>query len=87
MCGRVLSQSVVSDSAALRAIACQAPVSVEFPRQEYWGGLPFPTPGDFPDPGIEPESLVSPAMAWILCHCTTWEAHREVILQQDKVHT
>ena len=35
-------------------IAPQAPVSMEFPRQEYWSGLPFPTPGDLPDLGIEP---------------------------------
>ena len=34
-----------------------------FPRQEYWSGLPFPTPGDLPDPGVEPVSLVSPALA------------------------
>ena len=34
-----------------------------FSRQEYWSGLPFPTPGDFPDPGIEPMSLASPALA------------------------
>ena len=32
-------------------------------RQEYWSGLPFPTPGDLPDPDIKPESLVSPALA------------------------
>ena len=37
-------------------IACQSPLSVEFPRQEYWSGLPFPSPGDLPDPGIEPSS-------------------------------
>ena len=37
-------------------VACQAPLSVEFPRQEYWRGLPFPSPGYVPDPGIEPES-------------------------------
>ena len=35
-------------------VACQAALSMEFPRQEYWSGLPFPTPGDLPDPGIEP---------------------------------
>ena len=35
---------------------------MEFPRQEYWSGLPFSTPGDLPDPGIEPVSLVSPAL-------------------------
>ena len=40
-------------------IACQAPLSMRFPRQEYWSGLPFPSPGDFPSPGIEP---VSPAL-------------------------
>jgi len=34
-----------------------------FSRQEYWSGLPFPTPGDLPDPGVEPESPVSPALA------------------------
>ena len=34
-----------------------------FPRQEYWSGLPFPPPGDLSDPGIEPVSLVSPALA------------------------
>ena len=37
-------------------VAHQAPPSVEFSRQEYWSGLPFPSPGDLPDPGIEPGS-------------------------------
>ena len=37
-------------------VACQAPLFMEFSRQEYWSGLPFPTPGDLPDPGIEPGS-------------------------------
>ena len=37
-------------------VACQAPLSMEFSRQEYWSGLPFPSPGDLPDPGIEPRS-------------------------------
>ena len=41
----------------------QAPLSMEFPRQEYWSGLPFATPGDLPDPGLEPMSLMSPALA------------------------
>ena len=36
--------------------AHQAPLSLEFSRQEYWSGLPFPSPGDLPDPGIEPGS-------------------------------
>ena len=38
-------------------VACQAPVSIEFSRQEYWSGLPFPPPGDLPNLGIEPGSL------------------------------
>ena len=37
-------------------IACQAPLSMGFFRQEYWSGLPFPSPGDLPGPGIEPRS-------------------------------
>ena len=37
-------------------VACQAPLSLEFSRQEYWHGLPFPSPGDLPNPGIEPGS-------------------------------
>ena len=37
-------------------VAHQAPPSTEFSRQEYWSGLPFPSPGDLPDPGIEPRS-------------------------------
>ena len=37
-------------------VARQAPLSLGFPRQEYWSGLPFPSPGDLPDPGIEPTS-------------------------------
>ena len=41
-------------------VACQVPLSMGFSRQEYWGGLPFPSPGDHPNPGIEP---VSPALA------------------------
>ena len=44
-------------------VALQAPLSMEFPRQEYRHGLPFPSPGDLPDPGIKPMSLASPALA------------------------
>ena len=43
--------------------ACQAPLSMEFSRQKYWSGLPFPSPGDLPSPKIEPPSLVSPTLA------------------------
>ena len=41
----------------------QASLSMRFPRQEYWGGLPFPAPGDLPDPGIKLQSPASPALA------------------------
>ena len=41
-------------------VACQAPLSMGFPRQAYWSGLIFPSPGDLPNPGIEP---ASPALA------------------------
>ena len=40
----------------------QAPLSMEFSRQEYWSGLPCPPPGDLPDPGLEPTSLASPTL-------------------------
>ena len=41
----------------LWTVAHQAPLSMGFSRQEYWSGLPIPTPGDLPDPGIQPASL------------------------------
>ena len=44
------------------AVACQVPLSTGFPRQEYWSGLPFPSLGNLPDPGIEPVSLASLAL-------------------------
>ena len=43
-------------------IACQVPLSMEFSRQEYWSGLPFPTPGDLPKLGIKSASPTSPAL-------------------------
>ena len=43
-------------------VACQAPLSMGFSRQEYWSGLPCLPPGDLPNPGIKPESLMSPAL-------------------------
>ena len=55
--------------------ARQAPLSVGFSRQEYWGGWPCPSPGDLPDPGIKPESLMSPALAGgFFTTGATWEA-------------
>ena len=49
--------SILSDSATPWIIAFQAPLSMEFCRQEYWSGLPFPSPGDLPIPGFKPRSL------------------------------
>ena len=56
-------------------VAHKAPLSMEFSRQEYWSRLPFPSPDDPPSPGIEPESLASPALAGgffitLSIHCT-----------------
>ena len=47
-------------------VAHQAPPSMGFSRQEYWSGLPFPSPGDLPDPGIEPRSPALQADAFKL---------------------
>ena len=56
-----LSLQVVSSSSAIPwIVAHQAPLSMGLPRQDYWSGLPFPSPGDLPDPGNDPES---PALA------------------------
>ena len=48
--------------ATLRTGACQAPLSMGFSRQEHWIGLSCPSPGDLPDPGVEPMSLMSPTL-------------------------
>ena len=58
-----LVTSVVSDSATIWTAAHQAPVSMGFSWQEYWSGLLCPSPGNLPNPGIEPISLMSPALA------------------------
>ena len=50
-------------------VAHQAPLFMKFSRQEFWSGVPFSPPGDFPNPGIEPLSLVSPALVlYHECH-------------------
>ena len=54
--------SVMSDSAMLQTVACQALLSMGFSKQEYWSGLPYPFKGDFPNPGIKPASLMSLAL-------------------------
>ena len=50
----------------LWTVALQAPLSMGFSRQEYWSGLPFPSPGNLPDPGMEPVSLMFPAVAVVV---------------------
>ena len=59
------------DFCPLWTVLHQAPLSMEFSRQEYWSGLPFPSPGDPPYSGTE---LASPALAGVLHHWATWKA-------------
>ena len=57
------------------AVAHQTPLSIAFPRQEYWSGVLFPTPGDLPDPRIKLKFLESPALAGeFFTTSATWEA-------------
>ena len=68
-------------------ITLQAPLPIEFSRQEYLSALPFPSPGDLSDPGIKSMSLTSPALAGrFFTTSTTWEAHRlsEALLKKKK---
>ena len=55
--------SCVLRFATLWTVACQAPLSMGLSRQEYWRGLPCPSPGNLPNPGIELMSLISPELA------------------------
>ena len=71
----LLCFSPVRPLAALWTVAHQAPLSVGFSRQECWSGLSCSPPGDLPDPGIEPVSLVSPALVGgFFTTSATWEA-------------
>ena len=59
----------------LWTIAHKAPLSMGFSRQEYWSELPFPPPGDLPNPGIEPGSFMSPSLAGgFFTISAAWEA-------------
>ena len=65
-----------------QTIGCQAPLSMGFPRQESWSGLPFPSPGDLPDPRIKPTSFAPPALAGtFFTNCTPWKHSRLSLLQ------
>ena len=72
LCSVTMSYPVL---VTLWTVAHQAPLSTRFFRQEYWSGLPFPSPGDLPDPGIE---LVSPILA-------TWEASYFFSIPTDRL--
>ena len=65
-------------------VAYQALLSMEFSRQEYWSWLPFPSPGNLPDPGIKPMSLVSPALA-SESFATVPPGRKQCETQQDSV--
>ena len=79
VCGHAKSLSRVRLCVTPRTVACQAPLSMGFSRQEYWSGLPCPPPGHPPNPGIKPGSLMSPALAGgFFTTGATWEAPGEV---------
>ena len=62
-------------------VARQDPLFVEFSRQGYWSGLPFPSPGDLPDSGTEAVPLTPPALAGgFFTTSTTWEAQGEKLM-------
>ena len=61
------------DSVTPWTVAPPAPLSMGPPKQEYWGGLPFSTPGDLPNLGIETDACVSCTGRWLLYLCATWE--------------
>ena len=65
---KVKSLSRVRLSATPWTVAFQVPPSMEFSRQDYWSGLPYPPPGDLPDPGIEPGLLHYKQMLYHLRH-------------------
>ena len=61
-------------------VARQVPLLMGFSRQEYWSGLLFPPSGDLPESGIEPESLMSPALTGrFFTTSATWKAHQQLI--------
>ena len=77
---RCLVASCVPRFATSWAVARRAPLSMGFPRQDYWSGLAFPSPGDFSDPGIEPGS---PVLAGVLGGFFTAEPPGKLIHRQN----
>ena len=76
----VCAQSFLTLCDPMDCVACLAPLSMEFTSQEYWSRLPCPPPGDFPDPGIQPTSLVSPALAGVFFTTSAMREHSYVII-------
>ena len=72
------------DLPGLWTVAWQVPLSVGFSREECWSGLPFPSPGDLPDPGIEASSLHVSCIGRILYHEPLWKPHK--LLKWKLVH-
>ena len=69
-------------------VLCQASLSMESSREEYWSRLPCPPPGDLPNPGMEPQSLMSPALTgWFFTPSATWEAPRYTTSQLSHLYT
>ena len=67
-------------------VACQAPLSMGFCRQEYWRGVPCPPPGDHPDSGIEPMSFTSPTLAAaFFTTASTWKAQLNIVLKAKSI--
>ena len=68
-------------------VALQAPLSLGFSRQEYWSGLPFPSPGYLPNPGIKPMSAVAPALQVDSSPLSHWGSPKgsvHTLIQNDK---
>ena len=62
-------------------------LSMGFSKQEYWGGLPCPPPGDLRDPGIEPTAVTSPALTgWFFTISATWESGLTLCVLEDSGH-
>ena len=76
--------SVVPDSATPWTLAYQAPLSMGFSRQQYWSGLPFPSPGDLRNPGIEPRSQHCRQTLYRLSHL--WEILKDREAWPGAVH-
>ena len=91
-CVPTLNCSVISDSVTLWSVAHQAPLSMEFSSHEYWNGLPFPSPGDLPNLGIEhrslalqADSLLSEAPWKPISLLTDWKSESEMSTSLLKV--